>query len=333
MYYFCEHCFTEQDEPGWCKSCFQHGTTNLVQPLTSNTKGISLYDAADDIRLADEDWDTAYKNTKSAQDYGVYGDWSDVTAKDYPLSPVGSYSYKSWKKTPPRRAKAWKDHNFWFIGDVHNNVDEYLAALKDIREIDPNAITIQVGDIGLGESTLPPLGPKDFFIQGNHDNIKDCLKHPNFLGKFGYKHGVFFMGGAASKGVGFNGEELCESELEEAVRLYKHVKPEIVVTHDCPESLRDKFGGWGKPKNSRTCLALEDMWQAHNPNVWAFGHMHCGRTDNIDGTEFICLSPLESHQIRLGWVSGVQEYQKYSKPMEMTKTQAVTKWFKGLLGQ
>ena len=322
--YICEHCFHEQDNNGWCEHCFeQYGATNAVTSM-DNINTIPFKDTG------------SYKPTDAdigfADDYGM----SPLTYKLSGKGKVAGGKVKAWTPPPPppppRRAKAWKDHNYWFIGDVHGNIAEYQKAIKDIREQDPNAITIQVGDIGIGEYDLPQMGPKDFFIQGNHDSIKACQKHPNFLGKFGYKHGVFYMGGAASKGIGFNGEELSESELHEAVLLYKHVRPEIVVTHDAPETIRGEFGAWGKPKDSRTCKALEEMWQYHNPNVWAFGHFHWGRQDNIEGTEFICVAPLESHQIRLAWTTGEQEYQKISKPMEMTKGEAITKWFKNMAG-
>ncbi len=289
-----------------------------------------------DFKTVKHGEDALAKEDDGNYDYGEYGDWSDYG--NYATYPVkdekptsiirygNSRSYRSsYSKPsyPPKRVKAWTAHNYWFIGDVHCNIDEYLKAIKDIRDIDPTAITIQVGDIGLNTIDLPQLGENDFFIQGNHDDIKKCMKHPNFLGKYGYKNGVFYMGGAKSNGLGFKGEELTTKELAAAIKLYKEVKPEIVVTHDCPESLRSGFGGYGKPKDSPTTLALDEMWQAHAPNIWAFGHMHIGYKDNIEGTDFICVAPLEAHQIRLGWVSGVKERHQGSKPMEMTKGQAI----------
>jgi hypothetical protein len=318
--YICEDCWHEQANPGFCEKCEKQNCYTMVSPLTykatkqkkHNTVtpipyGVSLFD--DDIKsTSDKPSGWIPLSKYNSLDLGIYG----------------GKSKKTYKKPNPRQAKEWRNHNYWFIGDVHGNIKEYLKALKEIREKDPTAITIQVGDMGLGQSDLPPLGPKDFFIQGNHDPIKACTKHPNWLGKYGFKHGVFYLGGAASKGFFHN--ELSQSELDDAVKLYKELKPEIVVTHDCPESLHDDFCGWDRPKDTRTALALEEMWQFHNPNVWAFGHFHIGRQENFDGTEFICVAPLESHQIRLGWNTGDQTYQTPSKPMEFS----VKNFFKGL---
>lgn len=295
-------------------------------------------------------------------DYGVYGDWSDK-AKEPQLKydpsknvPSGTQAvvYKNQNKTkfppkvyggasnfsygggssnykkkafdslPPKRAKEWCNHNFWFIGDVHKNIESYLEQLKKIRTLDPLAITIQVGDIGIGECDLPKLGDKDFFIAGNHDYPEACHKHPNYLGDFGYKHGVFFMGGAASKGMAFHKEELDDKELEAAIKLYKEVKPEIVVTHDCPEMIRKEYFPWsGKPKNTRTTAALDEMWLSHGPAIWAFGHMHSSMNENAEGTNFICCAPLEAQQIRMSWINGSRFTQSYTKPMQQTNKQAL----------
>jgi len=250
-------------------------------------------------------------------------DWGKGAGSGY--GGIGSYNLSNCVPAKPaekpRRARGWRDNNYWFIGDIHSNIGEYLALVNNIRANDPDAITIQVGDLELGDNKLPKMGPKDFFIQGNHDNIKACMKHPNFLGKFGFKNGVFFMGGAASNKWGYEHEELTDTELEAAIKLFKKTKPEIVVTHDCPQSIADEL--FWKKNNSRTKEALEIMWKDHNPHVWAFGHYHMATDKVIDGCQFLCVEPMEAQQIRLGWNLGTNEYKNPSKPTRMTKEKVI----------
>lgn len=325
--FLCEECWHEQHHTGFCEECLKNGDlrtvaseSELLDKYADITPPATSYEGNNsfDYMSSDADLSSYSPNGSSLSDWHSWGQNSSI--------PISTYI----PPKPPKRARAWRNNNFWFIGDVHNNIAELLKSIDEIRAIDPDAIVIQVGDIG-NVHELPKLGEKDFFIQGNHDPLKDCLQHPNFLGKFGYKHGVFFLGGAESNGMGYKNEELTDEELAEAVKLYETVKPEIVVTHDLPESIReDLYVAFKKPKNSRTALALEQMWQIHGPNVWACGHFHSHKTKVIDGTSFIVLSPLESHQIQLSWTSGEELHQKLSKPLEPTKMQAVVNYVKNI---
>jgi predicted phosphodiesterase len=240
-----------------------------------------------------------------------------------------SYKYTPVRSRPPvRRARTWRDHSYWFIGDIHGNLDEYARALQDIREIDPKAITIQVGDLELtNPKDIKFLGPRDFFIQGNHDDYSACCKHPNFLGPYGVKHGIFFMGGAkTNKGPGYTTEELTNKQLSDAIELFEQTKPEIVVTHDCPHEIRKYLFYKQDKDHTRTSDALQEMWDIHAPLVWAFGHHHWGEQEVIDGTDFVCCAPLQSHQMKLVWGHGVVERQKATKPVQMTAGKAISRF-------
>lgn len=95
------------------------------------------------------------------------------------------HTMTSQSEEKPQKATMLVPHSYWFIGDLHGNIKEYQNILKTIRKQDPDCITIQVGDIELEDpKTIDFLGKKDFFIQGNHDYLKPCEQHPNFLGKF-----------------------------------------------------------------------------------------------------------------------------------------------------
>lgn len=301
-----------------------------IRPDADSANGDSLTNWA---LWADSQW--TMDGGSSQVDYSTKGFNNNKAYQSYKggmgFQPSGAMVYKPKPRQAPRRAKGWRENNFWFIGDVHGNFAEYQKAIKDIHEIDKRAITIQVGDLDLKNGDeIPNLGENNWFIQGNHDDIDACKKHPNFMGKYGFKDGVFFMGGAKSGRGGYKNEELSDKDLEAAIKLYSDKRPEIVVTHQAPQSIHEDF--MCKNDKSRTGEALEKMWQLHNPHVWAYGHYHWGHQEVYDGCNFIACGPLESHQIRLAWVDGVIEYQAYSKPMEMTKGKAIKEFLGGMFG-
>ena len=177
------------------------------------------------------------------------------------------------------------------IGDMHGHFDAYFDFIRSLG----NSPSIQVGDLGVGIRgfNFPEKvdGPH-FFIRGNHDNPEVCQKHPNYLGDFGFDQllGVFFVSGGYSIDRVYQlmtddyypDEELTYMQLERAIGEYETVKPEIMVTHDCPHSVL----GY----HNRTCYALQAMLEIHRPRLWLFGHHHEGFTKEIDGTSFICVA-------------------------------------------
>jgi predicted phosphodiesterase len=235
-------------------------------------------------------------------------------------------SYTPASKPRPRRAASWRNHSYWFIGDIHGNFKEYAQLLKNIRKVDPTAITVQVGDLDLDNALdLDFLGPKDFFIQGNHDSHDACKAHPNYLGDFGYKHGIFFVSGASSHGWG---HELNNKDLSEAVKLYKEVKPEIIVTHDCPSVIREEL--FYKHDETRTTNAFQEMWDFHAPHVWAFGHHHWTQQDIQDGTDFLCVGTCTARQMRLSWSQGHTDRVTPSKPVQSSAGKAIGRFLTSL---
>jgi predicted phosphodiesterase len=44
--------------------------------------------------------------------------------------------------------------------------------------------------------------------------------------------------------------------------------------------------------NTRTGLALQAMFEIHQPEVWLFGHWHINKVQKIGATNFICLAEL-----------------------------------------
>lgn len=220
-----------------------------------------------------------------------------------------------------REMSSWRT----FIGDVHGKFGRYKEILKS--SVYP---TIQVGDMGVGflkfphgEKTANPpydlMVEKDaLFIRGNHDNPEFCLQHPRCIKDGTVIDNMMFCGGAVSidkayRHEGFSwweDEELSESDLVNVEQTYAVAKPEIMVSHECPEKIAALLVGrlnnlatpgqkWKlDPRwDSRTRHAFDRMHSVHQPQLWIFGHWHVRFDDIVDGTRFICLPELATIDI------------------------------------
>jgi hypothetical protein len=62
------------------------------------------------------------------------------------------------------------------------------------------------------------------------------------------------------------------------------------------EILKDLNGSYFLNKHgdveSRTSRALQEMFEAHQPSAWYFGHFHINREFLIGGTKFDCLAEM-----------------------------------------
>lgn len=120
-----------------------------------------------------------------------------------------------------------------------------------------------------------------------------------------------FIGGALSidkawrhEGYSYwSDEELSEQALDKLVAVYVHNKPDIMVTHECPESIAamivQTISGVGNGETkldprfaSRTRQAFERMFALHQPKLHIFGHWHIPFDYTHEGTRFICLPEL-----------------------------------------
>jgi hypothetical protein len=168
----------------------------------------------------------------------------------------------------------------------------------------PNKSYLICGDVGLGFQGYPY--PEKFpdnikFIAGNHDNPSCYKKHPNYLGDYGFikEIDLFYISGAWSidyqlrtPGVDWwENEELSYTELQKAIELYKECKPKYMVSHDCPLSVSNNIFHlhWKDRKQSRTSLALDEMFKSWQPEQWGFSHWHCPKIKIINETKFVAL--------------------------------------------
>jgi Icc-related predicted phosphoesterase len=203
-----------------------------------------------------------------------------------------------------------------FIGDVHGKFDAYE---KLIRE---NDNTIQVGDMGVGFRSWPHgewranpphdkmVASNSLFIRGNHDNPHVCRRHSQCIqdGHFTKLDGrtTMFIGGGLSIDKDYRiedfswwpEEQLSQPEMNRIADIYEKVKPEIMVTHECPITATVNIPhSHHFDDHSRTSQFLQSLWNYHKPKIWVHGHHHVSVDHVIEGTRFICLAELEMKDI------------------------------------
>lgn len=201
------------------------------------------------------------------------------------------------------------------VGDIHSKFNLYKNVVSTCES------SIQLGDFGVGYRT--PYGnefdvvveewqrnnPNHKFIRGNHDNLSQCKFMPNFIsdGTYISEYGIFCCGGAWSvdhymskEGIDWwADEELSDREFSILIESYETVKPRIMLTHDCPQSVVYPMFKAQYIEKTRTRLALDMMFSIHQPELWIHCHWHFHRREKINGTQFICLEELQSIDIEV----------------------------------
>lgn len=187
------------------------------------------------------------------------------------------------------------------IGDVHSKVNFYWKLIQGIDE------SIQVGDFGFAEQHEWHIAncdsTKHKIVFGNHDDYA-YLNRVHSLGNWSWNanYDLFTIRGAKSidrmhriEGVSWwKEEELNWTESNEVIDNYSTIKPRIVISHDCPESISMH---WFGHSGSFTRVLLQNLLEIHTPELWIFGHHHRNKNDMINGTRFICLGELQTFTI------------------------------------
>lgn len=200
------------------------------------------------------------------------------------------------------------------LGDVHGKFKKYKKDIKDVEN------SIQLGDMGIGfyyldhDGTRVPYAnpPYDSIMKGNHRCIRGNHDSPHVCQQQSYwipdgtvevieGHKIMYIGGGLSidrdfrtEGLDYwSDEELSYHKLWCMMDLYDIEKPDIVMTHDCPDSvghlIQYECRRMKKDISSRTASAFEEMFKRHKPKLWCFGHWHYNWTKEIDGTIFRCV--------------------------------------------
>jgi len=186
------------------------------------------------------------------------------------------------------------------IGDVHGKIYEYKKIINNSK------FTIQVGDFGFKEEHQWHLmnvdSSKHKINFGNHDDYS-FLHEKHSLSNYSIdkNNNLMTIRGAFSIDRRYRiegrdwwaNEELNYNEMLEVVDIYAKEKPKIVVSHDCPQIIRQHL--FGVTEKSITSNGLQTMFETHQPDIWLFGHHHRSKNVNINGTQFICLNELETY--------------------------------------
>lgn len=209
------------------------------------------------------------------------------------------------------------------VGDIHGKTYDYrayaLVSGVDFRTrhlVEPE-YSIQVGDYGIGffsdfwhekEVEWQTAHPQHRFIRGNHDDPAKCKTMPGYIEDGTIEGDVMFIGGAWSidhewrtPGVDWwSDEELSYEELDKLVTKYGQVKPDFLITHDCPTQVAYEMfisKGLGmsgvEQVKTRTGEALQAMFEIHQPKFHFFGHWHQTRELTLNVTRFVCLGELD----------------------------------------
>lgn len=201
--------------------------------------------------------------------------------------------------------------NLRIIGDVHGKLNEYIPIADEAQH------SIQLGDLGFKYDPITVLdSDRHKVLGGNHDNYElvegqFINQTPHFLGDFGV-HTVpevgdfFFVRGGYSidkayrtEGVSWwPGEQLSYAQGYKAYEKYQEVRPDLMLSHECPEFVIDMVSGskvWDGEviRPSMTAKLLQQMFEIHQPKMWFFGHHHRTFEKEVNGTMFICLPELD----------------------------------------
>jgi len=191
------------------------------------------------------------------------------------------------------------------VGDLHGKTE-----LLGIDAVEP---IIQIGDFGFArELSLFKDYPQSklMIIGGNHDEYPILQKLHCYLGDYGTIPGTektFFCRGAWSidrayrtEGISWWPEEQLGYQAGiDMLEAYKALKPEVMITHDCPDVIKyAMFTPYIVP--TVTGKLLDECLKIHNPKIWIFGHWHKSKTYHWgDTSKFICLDEGEHLEIDL----------------------------------
>jgi Icc-related predicted phosphoesterase len=203
-----------------------------------------------------------------------------------------------------------------FIGDVHGYFSRYEKIIREYPD------TIQVGDMGVGFRKWPHgewqanpphdkmVASRSRFIRGNHDNPLICKRHSQWIadGHVEKLDGLtgMFIGGGLSIDKDYRiedfswwpEEQLSQIEMNRIADIYEKVRPEIMVTHECPITASDAIPhSHHYYDHSRTAQFLQSLWNFHKPKIWVHGHHHISVDHVIEGTRFVCLAEMEMRDI------------------------------------
>jgi predicted phosphodiesterase len=200
------------------------------------------------------------------------------------------------------------NNSITLVGDIHG---KYKRMHEIIREKNKHEYIVALGDVGFDFSTLDNVDPDKFkIVGGNHDNYDKIINIPHYLGDYGYTtlNGIsfYFYRGAYSidrqyRTIGIDWWEDEQNDIEtfmKARELYREIKPDIFLAHDCPDFMVPEYiGPYAKRYENITGWALGELYKIHQPKLFIHGHYHVSKTTQYGDTKFVCLNELEAYKI------------------------------------
>ncbi len=188
------------------------------------------------------------------------------------------------------------------IGDVHGKLTEYHKIVQSKKS------TIALGDFGFKKEHdwhLKNVDNKNHKVLfGNHDYFP-YIDFEHSLGRFGFDsdNSLFWISGADSidkhwrtRNIDwFEDEQLDFKQELECFDIYTEAKPNVIISHDCPQFVRSQC--FGIYDESLTSKFLAHLFYEYKPKMWIFGHHHKSIDIEIDGCRFVCLKELECFDV------------------------------------
>lgn len=220
------------------------------------------------------------------------------------------------------------------VGDCHGCLDHRkrlpnLPSFIEICESTPeDGYVVQVGDLGFNYKALNKLDAnKVRVVLGNHECYDTAFNYTHMLGDFGLTQlgpfQFFFVRGGFSidkmarirdqvlfgHKSWWQEEELTHAQGLGCLQEYETIKPNVVMSHDCPASVSSMIGnpeimkafGWQPDLITSTQELLEQMFDIHKPKLWIHGHYHRDYKLIYKGVKFIGIAEREFVDFDTDW--------------------------------
>lgn len=89
-----------------------------------------------------------------------------------------------------------------------------------------------------------------------------------------------------------NEEELNTKQQNECYDEYLRVKPDVVISHDCPSAMYPYYWIWPEKLEWSTPHLLQKCFEEHQPKVRVHWHHHRDSISELWWTIFVCLNEL-----------------------------------------
>ena len=94
----------------------------------------------------------------------------------------------------------------------------------------------------------------------------------------------------------------------ECIKLYKKIKPDLILSHVPPACIIDDIHGnkdntilkkfkFHEGFRENTSLLGDELLKIHRPKQWFFGHHHVAYSQIINKTMFTCLPELHTYEL------------------------------------